>query len=313
MIPRPLSRLSLPLIAFLSAYFFNYALAPQNSESLVFHALVTDDKGRLYSGLKTENFSAWIDKEPVKILSVEAELSPATIGLILDTSGSIAPSNQRDLNAFWRKISASVKRFMEASNEENEYFAVVFDGKVSMSKSWTGIDSPKLGNLSVDDDKPYGTALFDAIYHGIQNTNNGRHSRRILLILSDGQDNNSKRTFNEVRDLIKKSDVTVCAIGLVPGLGGASSLGMEGQGVLDELSGLSGGRAVFIDQHAKLEVLDQAFALFAAEIQNQYRVSVEKQTLAGKQKWRKLRLKLDLPKEKGRPKLYVRTRDGYYQ
>ena len=311
MIPRQLSRLSLPLIAFLYGCLFTYALATQNSESLVFHALVTDDKGRLYSGLKAENFSAWIDKEPVKILSVEVERSPATIGLILDASGSVAPSKQRELNAFWRQISAGVKRFMEASNEENEYFAVVFDGNVSMSKSWNGTDSPQLGNLSVDD-KPYGTALYDAIYYGIQNANNGRHSRRVLLILSDGQDNNSKRTFNDVRDLIKKSDVTVSAIGLVPGIGGASSLGMEGQGVLDELTGLSGGRAVFIDQHAKLEVLNQAFALFAAEIQNQYRVSVEKQTLAGKEKWRKLRLKLDLPKEKGRPKLYVRTRDGYY-
>lgn len=312
MIPQQLSRLSLPLIAFLSACLFIYALAAQNSESLVFHALVTDDKGRLYSGLKAENFSASIDKEPVKILSVEVDRSPATIGLILDASGSIAPSSQRDLNAFWRKISASVKRFMEASNEENEYFAVVFDGKVSMSKSWTGSDTPELGNLGAND-RPLGTALYDAIYYGIQNANNGRHSRRIVMILSDGQDNNSKRTFNDVRDLIKKSDVTVSAIGLVPGLGGASSLGMEGQGVLDELSGLSGGRAVFIDQHAKLEVLDQTFALFAAEIQNQYRVSVEKQTLAGKEKWRKLRLKLDLPKEKGWPKLYVRTRDGYYQ
>ena len=313
MIPRKLSRLSLPLIAFLSACLFNSALAQQNSESLVFHALVTDDKGRMYSGLKLENFSAWIDKEPVKILSVEAERSPATIGFIFDASGSVAPSRQRDLNAFWRQISAGVKRFMDASNVENEYFAVVFDGKVSMSKSWTGTDSPQLGNLSVDDDKPYGTALYDAIYYGLQNANNGRHSRRVVLILSDGQDNNSKRTFTDVRDLIKKSDVTVSAIGLVPGLGGASSLGMEGQGVLDELTGLSGGRAVFIDQHAKLEVLNQAFALFAAEIQNQYRVSVEKKTLAGKEKWRKLQLKLDLPKEKGRPKLHIRTRDGYYQ
>ena len=312
MIPQQLSRLSLLLIALLSACLFTYALATQNSESLVFHALVTDDKGRLYSGLKAENFSASIDKEPVKILSVEVDRSPATIGLILDASGSIAPSSQRDLNEFWRKISASVKRFMEASNEENEYFAVVFDGKVSMSKSWTGTGTPELGHLGAND-RPLGTALYDAIYYGIQNANNGRHSRRIVMVLSDGQDNNSKRTFNDVRDLIKKSDVTVSAIGLVPGLGGASSLGMEGQGVLDELSGLSGGRAVFIDQHAKLEVLNQVFALFAAEIQNQYRVSVEKQTLGGKEKWRKLRLKLDLPKEKGRPKLYVRSRDGYYQ
>lgn len=313
MLPRQLSRISLLLITFLFVCSFTYSSAQQNAESLVFHASVTDDKGRLYSGLKAEYFSAWIDKEPVKITSVGVDQGPATIGLILDTSGSIAPSNRRELNAFWRQITASVQRFMEASNQENDYFAVVFDETVSMTKSWSGTDSPQLGTLTSDDDKPIGTTLYDALYYGIQNVINGRHSRRVVLILSDGQDNNSKRTFMDVRDLIKKSDVTVYAIGMVPGLDGGRSLGMEGQGVLEELARLSGGRALFVDQHARLEVLNQAFAQIALEIQNQYRVSVETQTLTGKEKWRKLRLKLDLPKEKGRPKLYVRTREGYYQ
>ena len=76
---------------------------------------------------------------------------------------------------------------------------------------------------------------------------------------------------------------------------------------------MSGGRAVFVNQNPKPEVLNEAVDLMVAEIQNQYRVSVETQNLTGPENWRKLRLKLELPKEKDRPRLKFRTRDGYYQ
>jgi len=62
-----------------------------------------------------------------------------------------------------------------------------------------------------------------------------------------------------------------------------------------------------------LEAFKEAFEWIAADLQNQYQLSIEKPDLPGPEKFRKLRLKLDLPKEKGRSRLYVRCRDGYYQ
>src|ERR671931_985512 len=89
------------------------------------------------------------------------------------------------------------------------------------------------------------TALYDACYLGVEKVQRGAHPKRALLLISDGQDNDSRYTFNELRKLLKESDVTLYAIGILSGSDAGSAMGMEGQGILDELSGVSGGKAFF--------------------------------------------------------------------
>jgi hypothetical protein len=112
--------------------------------------------------------------------------------------------------------------------------------------------------------------------------------------------------------LLKRSDVVVYAIGLMTEENAGSALGQEYAGVLEELTGLTGGRVGFMSPGSKSEALKAAFEWIASDLQNQYQLSIEKQDLPGPEKFRTLKLKLDLPKEKGRPKLYVRSRAGYY-
>ena len=75
---------------------------------------------------------------------------------------------------------------------------------------------------------------------------------------------------------------------------------------------MTGGRSWFFSKDLKPEIVNEVFTQLAAEIQNQYQLSIEKHDVPGPEKFRKLTVKLNLPKEKGRPKLYVRCRDGYY-
>ena len=73
----------------------------------------------------------------------------------------------------------------------------------------------------------------------------GAHPKRALLLISDGQDNNSRYTFGELRRLLKESDVVLYGIGILGGNDAGSALGMEGQSILDELANVSGGKASF--------------------------------------------------------------------
>ena len=311
MVPPRAKRL-LTLVAFLCLSSFNHALAQQNTDSLVFNVSVTDEKGRTYRGLKPENFSVSVDKTPRKIISLTSDNQPLNVGLLVDVSSSIGPSGKRETQRFWRNVSDGAVGFLKASNPENDYSALMFDSKVGPTERWTGPDISALKKLSPPGNH-LGTAFFDALYLSVQNVMSGRHSRRALLMITDGQDNNSKRTFNEVVSLLKRSDVVVYAIGLMTEEDAGSALGQEYASVLDELTGLTGGRVWFMSPKSKPEDFKEAFDWIASDLQNQYRLSIEKQVLPGPEKFRKLRFKLELPKEKGRPKLYVRCRDGYYQ
>jgi Ca-activated chloride channel family protein len=311
MIP-PQAKRFLALVAVLCFSSFNHATAQQNTDLLVFNVSVTDEKGRTYRGLKPENFSASVDKAPRNIISLTADNQPLSVGLLVDVSRSVGPLGTREAQKFWRKLGDSAAGFLKASNPENDYFALMFDSKVGPPERWTGPDISVLSKLSPPGNH-LGTAFFDALYSGIQNVMSGRHSKRALLMITDGQDSNSKRTFNEVVSLLKRSDVIVYAIGLLTDEDAGSALGQESAGVLDELTGLTGGRVWFLSPRSKPEAFNAAFEWIASDLQNQYQLSIEKQVLPGPEKFRKLRLKLDLPKEKGRPKLYVRSRDGYYQ
>lgn len=311
MVPPKAKRL-LTLLAILCFSSFSHSLAQQNTDSLVFNVSVTDEKGRTYRGLKPENFSASVDKVPRKILSLTADNQPLSVGLLVDVSRSVGPSGTREAQKFWRKVGDAAVGFLKASNPENDYFALMFDAKVGLTERWTGPDVSVLSKLSPPGNH-LGTAFFDALYFGIQNVMSGRHSRRAILMITDGQDNNSKRTFNEVVSLLKRSDIIVYAIGLITEEYAGSALGLEYAGVLDELTGLTGGRVWFMSPRSKPEAFKEAFEWIASDLQNQYQLSIEKQDLPGPEKFRKLKLKLELPKEKGRPKLYVRSRAGYYQ
>jgi Ca-activated chloride channel family protein len=151
------------------------------------------------------------------------------------------------------------------------------------------------------------TALYDACYLGVEKVQRGSHPKRALLLISDGQDNNSRYTFNELRRLLKESDVTLYGVGILGGSDAGSSMGMEGQGILDELANVSGGKAFFPRSAAEM---DDIFEQIALELRHQYSIGYKPANFVNDGRWHKVKVKVTPPR--GLPKLFVRTKEGYY-
>ena len=310
MISRRATRL-LTLIALLFVYSHTHTLAQQNTDSRVFNISVVDEGGKPYAGLKPEDFTAWVNDSPRKVLSVSTDTTPVSIGLLLDTSGSMPAVSKKAGEEFAQRLSDEIFRLLDVSNPENDYFVSQFDKKLTQTEWWTGADNSVISKLEPPGNFD-GTALFDALYLGIQHVMKGRHSRRAILIISDGTDNGSKRTKKETIELLKKSDVTIYAIAIVPRERKSQFVAEESVYLLEELAKASGGRAVRLSSESKPEVVTETFDALAANLREQYRLSVETDKVTGSEKWHKLKLKLNLPKEDGRPKLYLQSRQGYY-
>ncbi|MBD0325962.1 MAG: VWA domain-containing protein, partial [Pyrinomonadaceae bacterium] len=128
-----------------------------------------------------------------------------------------------------------------------------------------------------------------------------------LLVISDGQDNDSRYTFSEVRRLLKESDVVLYSIGILGGNDPGSSLGLQGQGILDELSAVSGGKAFFPNSAPEM---DEIFEKIALELRHQYSIGYRPNNFTNDGKWHKIKVRVTPPR--GLPRLFVRAREGYY-
>ncbi|HEX6624281.1 MAG TPA: VWA domain-containing protein, partial [Pyrinomonadaceae bacterium] len=147
------------------------------------------------------------------------------------------------------------------------------------------------------------TALYDATYLAIERLARGAHRRRVLLLLSDGEDNRSRYGFGDVRRSLEESDVIVYGVGIGTGYSRVAT----GRETLEKLSATSGGRAFFPDGGGDM---DEAFERIALELRHQYSIGYKPSGLAGAGEWHSLNVKVTRPA--GSPRLFVRSRRGYY-
>jgi Ca-activated chloride channel family protein len=151
------------------------------------------------------------------------------------------------------------------------------------------------------------TALYDAAYLGIEKVRQGKHARKALLIISDGQDNSSRYTYGQLRDLVKESDVQIYAIGIFGVNERATSNEALGRSILEEITSLTGGRAFFPDTPIELE---DVLTRIALELRHQYSLGFYPTNASREGEWRRIRVRLNPPR--GLPRLTVRAREGYY-
>jgi Ca-activated chloride channel family protein len=124
-------------------------------------------------------------------------------------------------------------------------------------------------------------------------------------VISDGQDNNSRYTFGDLRKELKESDVAIYTIGIEES--GSGSLAMEGSGILDEIAGVSGGKSFFPRTDAELEDIFEQIAL---ELRNQYSIGFKPTDFKPDGRWHHIKVKVNPPR--GLPRLFVRSKEGYY-
>jgi Ca-activated chloride channel homolog len=257
---------------------------------------VTDGYGRLVTGLEKDHFEIFDNKIKQNIEFFSTEDAPISMTLIFDRSGSMKEKISRSLN--------SVRRFINSSNEKDEYSLVTFSNSAKLSSDFTRNSEELISSLVMSETKG-STALFDAVYIGLEKARLGRHAKKAVLILSDGQDNNSRYSLKELKKLCKESDVMVYAIGILDRFSN-DPLELEGRWILEDLASLTGGKAFFPSNDAELH---DAIMQIALELRRQYSIGFSPNS-TGDGKWHKLKIKLNPPKGLG--SLAVRGREGYF-
>jgi Ca-activated chloride channel family protein len=255
---------------------------------------VTDIEGRMITGLGKNAFSIYEDKVAQEISFFSAQDSPASIGVIFDLSGSM--QGQKIARA-----REALKHFIETSHADDDYCLIGFNDRAEVLMESTGDSEALLSRLSGV--QPRGdTALYDAVALGLDQVTRGRWPRRALIVISDGEDNNSRIAFRKIRQMVKESDVAIYGILIreyIPrGLGDL---------VMEELGAVSGGRNYLADS---VEQMSAAFEKIALELRQQYSIGYIPSRFVADGKWRKIKVRVTPSPDS--PKLVVRSREGYY-
>ncbi|MBI1745504.1 MAG: VWA domain-containing protein [Acidobacteria bacterium] len=258
---------------------------------VVVRSSVMDPLNRYVTGLEKEHFRLFEDKVEQSVVHFVQETAPISVGIIFDISGS--------MKEHFSAAKKSVIRFLENGNERDEFFLISFNHKVTLDADFTN-QASNIQNI-VSFRTPGGrTALYDAVYMGLDKIGEARHDKKAIIIITDGEDNSSRYSFSEVKELAKEGDVQIYAIAQEGTL-------QYGKPIIQDLVNLTGGRGFF--PHS-LNELDYYIDLIHAELRNQYVLGYHSTNKEQDGKWRKIKIKLEPPE--GLPKLAVRAREGYY-
>jgi Ca-activated chloride channel family protein len=263
------------------------------------NATVSDSLNRYVSGLEKEHFQIWEDKLEQKIEYFSAEDVPISVGLIFDVSGSM-----KDKINTAREAAAT---FLKSGNPDDEYFLVGFANRPELMAGFT-TDITRLQSKLIMTPAKGMTAMYDAVYLGLEQLKEGSNPKKALLLITDGEDNRSRYTFQNVKEFVKEQDVQIYGIGIVDDWNSQLGAGKSGRAMIEELSELTGGVSFFPDSVYELEDITTKIAV---ELKNQYVVGYRSTNEAKDGKWRKLRLKVNPPSKSIR-NLSVRAKQGYY-
>lgn len=268
------------------------------TEVVTLSVTVTDPFNRLVTGLDKQHFEIFEDKVKQNIAFFRDEDVPVSVGIVFDVSGSMKGKIDRAREA--------LKAFIQTCHAQDDFFLVGFNQRANLLAEFT--DGDTLSNKLMLIDPKGQTALYDAAYLGIEKVKQGRHQKRAILLISDGQDNSSRYTYSELRKMLKEANVQIYSIGIVEIGGGAGgTLDSQGQSILEEVSQTTGGKAFFPRSSAELE---DATTRIALELRHQYSIGYEPTNDKRDGKWRKISIKVNPPR--GLPKLNVRSKEGYY-
>jgi Ca-activated chloride channel family protein len=270
-----------------------------NTDLITFTVTVTDTYGRYVSGLGRNAFTVLDEKKQQEITFFSDDDAPVSVGVIFDVSGSMSGDKIK-------RAREALSKFIQTSHNSDEYFLIAFNQRAQLLLDRTRDGNAVLDKLTFVQTRN-NTALYDACYLGVEKVQRGAHPKRALLLISDGQDNNSRYTFSELRRLLKESDVVLYGIGILSGSDAGSQMGMEGQGILDELASVSGGKAFFPRSNAEM---DDIFEQIALELRHQYSIGYKPLNFTNDGRWHKIKVKVTPPR--GLPRLFVRSKEGYY-
>jgi VWFA-related protein len=237
-----------------------------------------------------------------KISLFSREDIPVTMGLVIDNSGSM-----REKRA---QVNEAALTFVKTSNPRDEAFVVNFNDEyyLDLNEDFTS-DQKELNEALSRIDSRGSTALYDAIIGSLDHLKKGHKDKRVLLVITDGDDDASRKTFEYTIKVAEQSDAAIYAIGVFSEDDRKHSKGMvrHSKKILTELTAATGGLAYFPDN---LEQVQAICAQVARDIRNQYELGYYPSNSAKDGTFRAVQVQVMPPK--GHGKLAVRTRAGYY-
>ncbi len=263
-------------------------------EEVVLHATVFDDQRRPVTGLDRSAFSVYEDGQSQTITAFHTEDVPVALGIVVDNSGSMR--DKRD------QVNQALVNLIRASNPQDEVFVVNFSDKSYLDQDFTS--NLNLLQAALHQVSTRGsTALYDAIVASdVHLENNPRLQKRVLLVITDGQDNMSAETLQEAsRRLQQINGPTLYAVGLL-----GSGLKQNGRDALQQLAQATGGAAYFPDT---LDQVDNITRTVAHDIRAQYRIAYKLKNQGSKPSYQSIKVEAHAPNY---GPLTVRTREGYY-
>src|SRR5216684_4130950 len=260
-----------------------------NTDLISFNVTVTDTYGRFISGLSKKAFAVYDDKEAEDITFFSDDDAPLSIGVVFDLTGSMSGEKVK-------RAKDALSHFFETSLDKDEYFLITLQsGRAFLTVDRTRDSKAILEKLTFVQTKG-NTAFYDGVYLAAERVQRGTYPKRAVLVISDGQDNNSRYTFNDLRKILRESDVAIYSIGIEES--GNGSLTLEGSGILDEISGVSGGKAFFPRTNAEM---DDIFEQIALELRHQYAIGYKPRDFKPDGRWHHIKVKVNPPR--GLPRL----------
>lgn len=169
-------------------------------------ATVTDEGGRFVPGLRKEDFRVYDDNDPVDVTHFSNERVPVSLGVVLDTSGSMTPDKMS-------RARGAIERFITLLGPEDEMFLARFANVPELVQDWTQ-DRRRIGRALDSLYAGGGTALYDGVADALPVAERGKNRKKAIVVISDGNDTGSATSTRELKEMIRQSEVMVYAIGV---------------------------------------------------------------------------------------------------
>jgi len=248
---------------------------------------VTDATDKPVTNLTRDRFHLLEDGVEQTIASFSREEGPVSVGILFDSSGSMRDRLETSISA--------MREFFTTILPGDEFFLIQFSDEAHVLTGFTPLPDEIFTKLGLVQAKGW-TALLDAVALGTHQMRKAKNSRRVLLILSDGGDNNSRFTEAETRNMVLESDVRVCAISL-----------FHRPRILRQLAEETGGKSLVVPN---LGELPDAVQKLSAEIRSEYILGYASNKPPNDGKYHKV--KVDLIPPAANPPLRISWRHGYY-
>lgn len=280
------------------------ALPPANlraeTSMVLVPAHVTNATGAPVSDLRKEDFRVFEDGVEQTITDFALEDTPASVGFLFDSSASMRNK--------MRQSSEAAAAFFQTANRDDEFFLVEFNESAKLSVPFTS--DAKEVYRRVSRVKPIGrTSLLDAVHLALVQMKRAVHTRKAIVIVSDGGDNRSRYTVAEIKSATRESEVQVYSMGIFDPVDQRKRTPEEKNGprLLGELAEESGGQYFSVDD---LDGLPAIAAQIGEQLRSQYLLGYSPANPDRDGKYRQIKVTLAHPAQTAA--LDVRYRRGYY-